>query len=1139
MSDASPNPLLRGVRAVIDARRAEGLSNGELLHAFVQCRDEAAFAALVRRHGPMVLRVCRRVLPNEADAEDAFQATFLALARRAATVREGDALAAWLRGAASRMALSVRRAALRRRAQGARAGGVPGGGPPPAEPGWAEVQALLEEEVARLPEKCRAAFTLCSLEGYGRAEAARLLGVPVGTLSSRLAQARQRLQRRLSRRGVSLPAVLAAAALTTPAGAVVPAALALRTARAGAALASGAGVESVCASAVAVALSKSGTRSILVSKFKITSAVLLTLAALAGGAALVASQASPPQPDKSGDAGARAKERPRPAEGAPVALDRHGDPLPPGAIARLGTLRFRHGSMVTGLAFAPDGKTIVSGSYDQTIRVWDAATGRERLRLSEPGMGPLTAISVSKDGRTLAATGYGPTILADLEAGKVTRPVFQPVEVHTCVALSPDGKTLAAGCQDAAGSFSVRLWDIATGKHLRQLQGHRGEVKRAAFSPDGKRLATGGADGALRVWDVATGEQALQLDGKRAVLALAFSGDGKTLAAGGGEDGSPRLWDASTGKLLHELGSELGSHYLDVTSLAFSPDGKVVASAGTSDMIYLWDVMTGKQLRRLWGYAEAVAFSPDGATLASGGSDSSIRLWEVATGKEREPAATGHRGGVRAVAVSADGRLVATGGGDRVVRLWDPATGEELRAIDATSTWFMGAMALSPNGKVVATDKGIWDRATGKLLRRFEEDNSTARPSGEKATAPGALAAPVRVVAQAAPVRVAGDEVTAVAFSPDGRAVATTFRQSGKHTVRIWDAATGKEIRGFGDEPVHALGYSPDGRTLAAGYEGGSVVLWDVAAGVPLQRIAGHKRAVNSVAFSPDGKSVASSSGDVFGGDVFLWETATGKKLRQFARENQVKVLAVTFAPSGKMLATAEQPFTSEGGASITLWEVATGQVRLRLAGHQGDVNALAFAADGRSLVSGSTDSTALVWDVTGPARLRLPARPGLEGLWADLREADAPKAYAAACTLAADPAGIEFLGERLPPVTPVGEGEVAGLLKALDSPRFAKREKAVRDLERLGAGAEPVLRKALAEDPSTEVRERVRQLLDGQAAGQLRRERAVEALELAGTPTARRLLRSLAEGVSDAHLTRAAKAALGRLAAREAVAAP
>jgi WD40 repeat protein len=199
---------------------------------------------------------------------------------------------------------------------------------------------------------------------------------------------------------------------------------------------------------------------------------------------------------------------------------------------------------------------------------------------------------------------------------------------------------------------------------------------------------------------------------------VAFSPDGRTLAAGGGgerDNDKLRLWDVASGKLLHEL----GSHYPTVDSIAFSPDGKVIASSGSRGPLYLWDSATGKELCRLWAYAEAIAFAPDGKTLATAGNDETIRFWEVPTGKGRPAPAGGHRGAVRTVAASKDGAVVVTaGGGESSIRLWDLASGKERRRIDASSTWFggTGAMALSPDGKAVATDKGAWDTATGKFL---------------------------------------------------------------------------------------------------------------------------------------------------------------------------------------------------------------------------------------------------------------------------------------------------------------------------------------------------------------------------------------------------------------------------------------
>lgn len=212
---------------------APGPADREALRAFIDRRDEAAFAGIVRRHGPMVLRVCRTVLHHTQDAEDACQATFLVLARKAAGIGRGEGLASWLHGVAYRTALRARRAAGRRRAR-ERDAPVPARPDPAEAVAWRDVQMLLEAEIRRLPARYRSAFVLCYLDGWSRAEAAADLGLSENTLSSRLARARERLRVRLARRGVHLSAVLAAAALTTGATAAVPAGLCEMTARAAA-----------------------------------------------------------------------------------------------------------------------------------------------------------------------------------------------------------------------------------------------------------------------------------------------------------------------------------------------------------------------------------------------------------------------------------------------------------------------------------------------------------------------------------------------------------------------------------------------------------------------------------------------------------------------------------------------------------------------------------------------------------------------------------------------------------------------------------------------------------------------------------------------------------------------------------------
>jgi RNA polymerase sigma factor (sigma-70 family) len=445
MNAASRGTVLKHVRRLIAAGGAEGQTDGELLRAFAERHDQAVFAVLVRRHGPMVFNLCRRVLRHQQDAEDVFQATFLVLARHATAVRNGQALAAWLHQAAYRLALGLRRAGARRRHHEGKAAAMTPQDPS-TDVAFRELQVLLEDEVQRLPEKCRMAFVLCCLEGQSRAEAARLLGVKEGTISSRIDQARKRLQGRLTRRGVTLAAVLTAAAVADTAraaGALTR--LCYLTARAAAGGAVGPHV---------VALVGQGTPLLFAARSKVVP-LLLAAWLVAGAAGLIACQSAAEGSRAEEPAGER-----QPSRDQARRTDAHGDALPDEALARLGTLRFRPGGFMSSLAFAPDAKSLVALDTQGGVCVLDASDGRALRRFST---------GTTRQRPALSANGRWAAVLT----GKGNLPIDPEV--------------------------SLELWDCSRGTRGRAFG--KAPFATAAFSPDGKVLAGLRYDEIVELWD--------------------------------------------------------------------------------------------------------------------------------------------------------------------------------------------------------------------------------------------------------------------------------------------------------------------------------------------------------------------------------------------------------------------------------------------------------------------------------------------------------------------------------------------------------------------------------------------------------------------------------------------------------------
>ncbi len=1083
---------LRHLLPTVDSQ----LSDGELLRRFAVAGDQAAFTELLRRHGPLVWGVCRRVLRDAHDAEDAFQATFLQLARRAASLRRDGSLAGWLHTVATRLAGRAARAEQRRRRRDrvhAHATSTSAD-----ELTWRELQQMLDREIARLPEPYRQPLILCYLENRPQIEAAHRLGITPGVLRGRLERGRQKLRQRLEKLGLPLAATLLLTR-TDP----VPAALGETTCRMVFGVLTGGPVPR------SVAILAAGGTFAARLKLGVVTVVLL----VAGGISI--GEGRRPEPS--------AAPPPRqPATPARPGVDALGDPLPPGAIRRLGTERHRVQAWPVPWQDLPGGasylvnRNLIHGS---DIRRLDAATGRVLETWPVPKGHHVAGFSAN--GRyALMANGFlvnitflrgvppqkeeqeWVVILYDLVKRKTVWEKRQKREAKDWKRIdeayfSADGKWIATTGEYASGMLC--LWDAATGKELwerKQEVGHltplgfadngavlvlrerndssiylldratgkerrtfrtmkQGEARQGGLSPDGSAVLLGWVGPSVRVWDLATGREQTPLDGhKDAAHSFAFSPDGKTVVTGGDDSFVlVRAWPS--GEITHKL--DLGRWSLQ--RMAISGDGRRLEVLFTGEStLHFYDLQTGKSLPAqapghkggVWG----VAGTPDGRLL-SFGSDATVLTWDVATGKIVGRLAIERDHTAATFAVSSDGRLLATPSEDNQgINIYEGATGKRLRRVQVGHN-VGNHVVLSPDGRFLANDQHggrlleVWDVSNGRTLLRHECVNPSVYwvPS---------------------------------AFSPDGR----QFAVADYDTVRLWDTSTWKEQTTLAAYASQGLAYSPDGRTVAAAS----------VEGVRLFELASHQERVH---LRPDGYP----SG------------------------------ALHFSPTGSRLAWVN------GLKTIHVWDATRGEMLASFAGHDGRISDLAFPADERALVSASDDSTLLVWDLAGPAAKQLPPRSGdMSEAWKSLAGEDAKAAYEAIRVLASNSdAAVPLLARHLKPAAPIDRKRIEASLRDLDSSRFEDRERAMGELQQLGEQAEPAVKRFLADRPSLEARRRVEQVLE-KVSGlppppeRLREVRALEALERMGSGDARRLVETLAKGAADARLTRDAEAALARM---------
>lgn len=809
-----------------------------------------------------------------------------------------------------------------------------------------------------------------------------------------------------------------------------------------------------------------------------------------------------------------------PIRGAGPPVPSKGDPFPAGAVARLGTKRFRFSPNALSVGWSPDGKWI-AGSGDRKVWLWDALTGRLVVRGPKPYGDCADTFAFSPDGKWLVAAGAlkldGLWVL-NLETMKTRRGKAFSRYQTTSLQFTPDGKSLLAWAGGVRHTFDPGDWSVRK----------QGKTVGGVISPDGKRFASRRpkdekieGEYVIEVWDAATGKRLSLLEGHtKRIQSLAFHPKRNEIASSSWDD-TTRIWDVSKRREVRRFPFSC--------VLAYTSDGKELLTSDEKNGVCAWDTETGKKLRT---FKEAVggrtfAIDPEGKWVAAV-CGATVRIYDLATGRPLLPEA-GHDATVEGLVFSPDGKRLASRDSGKACILWDLDTRHEMGRLALGRRSYMsnlssGSMGFSPDGANLyafgAPGEGeevvtsVWDWAAGVRKTLLVERAPARRPFAY---------------------------YNALGVSPDGKVLAT----AAGYGLQLWSLPAAKELHSIrlGTRPILTAAFSPDGRTLACGTNcrlgdtDPTIQLYDWTTGSFMGTLAGHEREVTVLSFSAGGHLLASScsSDRMLDPLIKVWEPRAGSLVLSF-KAHEGGVACVALSPDGRLIASCGRRFDE----TVRLWDTFTGKQVAQFEGHRGAVFCVAFSPDGKLLASGGADTTVLLWDVAELTRLAPGrAKESPPHLWDRLADKDAAKGVIAAAELVAlGDASAALLAKHMDPAPAVPAATLKRLIAELDDNRFPVRERAEKELAEFGGVAEAALREALKTDLSAQARTTVRSLLSrlgGRNAGgdAVRLSRAVYVLETLGTPEARRLLAKLAGGAPEAALTKEALAAAGRLKKR------
>ena len=558
-------------------------------------------------------------------------------------------------------------------------------------------------------------------------------------------------------------------------------------------------------------------------------------------------------------------------------------------------------SLISPVAFSPDGKTILTGSADGTARLLDL-NGKTILEF-KGHTAEITSVAFSSDGKTMITGSEDNTARVWDLNGKTVSEFKGHTKGVTSVAFSNDGKSILTGSADS----TARLWGI-NGNYKREFTGHENIVTSVAFSPDGKKVFTG-ADFNGLLWDLEKVDNVKFIGHK--ITSAAFSPDGNTILTAGSDNNIAILWNLDA-----SIEQRFYGHTAKVYSIAFSPDGKKILTGSLDNTAILWE-SEGEIIQVFKGHTNritSVSFSLDRKSILTIAADQSVRIWELKGAVISE--FQNVSGEITSVAISPDGEKILTGATDSTAMLWD-LKGNSIKKFKG-HTAGVTSVTFSPDGEKILTGSNdstarLWD-INAETFRVFKGHNGG---------------------------------VTSVSFAQDGEKILTGSADS---TARLWDLKLNNHqlFKGHNDK-VTSVAFSPDGEKILTGSEDSTARIWYVKSNETLD-LKGHKGIVLSVVFSPDGLKILTGSTD---STARLWDVKADI-INEFKGPSRA-VTSAAFSSDGKMI------LTSSWDKTACLWDL-NGSMIQEFKGHNNGVTSVIFSRDGKTILTGSADKTACLW---------------------------------------------------------------------------------------------------------------------------------------------------------------------------------